>query len=165
MQKLKDLLELWMYFTGVIAGTAGCLALCILCYLFLFQNTCHAQSVTLLSGFQSHHSQPGYNNNNTGLGIRVDSGALEGFAIGTYDNSIRRQSYYIAREWQWDVVGPVSVGILAGGVTGYQWKVTPLLLPEAVLRIDKAELALLVQPFQINNLTPAFVSVQARWRF
>lgn len=165
MNKIKALLKLWLYFTGVLAGTAGSLALCLLCYLFFFQNTCHAQSVTMLSGFQSHHSQSGFNDNNTGIGVRIDSGALEGFATGVYDNSIRRTSFYLAREWQWQVAGPVSVGVLAGGVTGYQWAVTPLLLPEAILRIQRVELALLIQPFQVNNLTPAFVSLQARWRF
>lgn len=123
-----------------------------------------AADVTLLSGFISRHSSPGYHESNHGIGIRIDSGDWAGYAIGTYRNSLDRQTVYVAKEWQWHVAGPLSVGVIAGGATGYRFAITPAVLPEVVLRVGRVEAALVVQPFELRE-SPAFVAAQLRYSF
>lgn len=54
-----------------------------------------------------------YFNGNIGLYVRSDSG----IELGYYKNSIRRDSFYLAQQFD---VGPFQVAV--GGVTGYQKK-------------------------------------------
>lgn len=123
-----------------------------------------AQSQTLLSGFVSRHMSGDYNENNYGIGIRIDDGRWSGWAIGTYRNSIDRQSVYIGREWTWHVAGPVHIGALAGAATGYRTPIMPLALPELVVRFKRIEAAFLWQPIDSKNAT-GFVALQLRWKF
>lgn len=122
-----------------------------------------ASAQTILSGFVSRHSSPGYHEANHGIGVRIDTGALAGWSAGTYRNSLDRQTVYVAREWLHQVAGPLHVGVVAGLATGYRWAVVPAVLPEVVLRLDRLELAVVVQPFDLRQ-SPAFVAAQIRYR-
>lgn len=119
---------------------------------------------TLLSGFVSKHASGDYCESNPGIGIRADSGPWSGWAVGTYRNSLCRTSVYVAREWTWHVAGPLHFGVLGAVATGYRWAVIPAVLPEIVLRFDRFEAAIVVQPLNIPQ-SPAFVAAQLRWRF
>ena len=73
-------------------------------------------------------NQPEFNNRNPGLYV-VFSNQV---AVGTFYNSLRRQSSYLGYNLQLATYGPVSFDILVGGITGYPLaKVAPLVLPSA----------------------------------
>lgn len=132
------------------------------CFALLF--SCSVQAQTLLSGFVSHHFRGEYCESNPGVGVRLDSGEWAGYAVGAYRNSLCRTSVYVAREWQYPLTATLSLGLLTGVVSGYQWAVTPALLPEVVARIGQAEVALVLQPLNLRE-SPAFVALQFRWDF
>lgn len=123
-----------------------------------------AADFSVTSGFVSKHADDGYNERNNGIGFRMDSGDWSGWGIGTYKNSLARQTVYVAKEWQWHVAGPVSVGAIAGLATGYNYVVIPAVLPEIVFRVDVLELALIAQPLNLED-SPAFVALQVRLHF
>lgn len=133
----------------------------LLCALLLVAAPVSAQ--TLLSGFVSKHASGDYCESNTGIGIRIDSGARAGWAAGVYRNSLCRTTVYVAREWTHQVAGPLHVGVIAGAATGYLWPIVPAVLPELVVRFGHIEAALVVQPLNIKQ-SPAFVAMQLRWR-
>lgn len=121
----------------------------------------------VLSGFVSKHltdnylnkaTGQGYNENNYGIGYRSETG----YTIGIYKNSIRKDSVYVGREFQWQVAGPVHVGLMVGAVSGYQ-NVMPIVLPELILKNKIGELAMTIIP----NVThvDAAVALQLRIRF
>ncbi len=132
----------------------------------------YAANVTLMTGFLSNHSGSGvssttgkpHNEVNNGIGLRFDAGKLQGWMIGTYDNSHYKQSVYVAREWKTSRVGPFQLGIVAGAVTGYKMDAIPLVLPEFIVNMWRAELVFLVQPFDVSTAT-AMAAMQLRWRF
>ncbi len=122
-----------------------------------------AQSQTLLSGFVSRHVSGDYNERNHGIGIRIDEGEWAGWAVGTYRNSIDRQSVYVWREWLWTLAGPLHVGVLAGAATGYRAPIMPIALPELVVRFNRIEAAFMWQPIDSKHAT-GFVALQLRWK-
>lgn len=130
------------------------------------------ENVTLMSGFYSIHAGSGnskttgkpYNENNYGIGLRIDGGAWNGWMFGTYENSHFRQSIYAAKEWKTGRVGPFQLGLVAGAVTGYNMRVMPLVLPEFIINMWRAEVVFLAQPFDVSNAA-AMVAVQLRWKF
>jgi hypothetical protein len=119
--------------------------------------------LTLLSGFVSWHSEGRYCERNGGVGARLDSGAWAGWAAGAYRNSLCRTSVYVGREWVRPVAGPLHVGVVVALSSGYRFAVVPAVLPEIVVRFDRFEVALIVQPFEIRH-SPAFVAAQWRYR-
>lgn len=129
-------------------------------------------NVTFMSGFVSEHFGSGvskttgkpYQQNNHGFGVRVDEGALYGWMFGTYTNSHDKQSLYIAKEWKTGRVGPFQLGLAVGGATGYSKLVMPIVAPEFIVNMWRAELVLLAQPFKIGDSNP-MVAAQLRWRF
>lgn len=130
----------------------------------VFVSGAHASDFTLLSGFVSKHSRDGYCEWNPGIGVRIDRGEWAGWAAGVYRNSLCRTSVYVAREWTHQVAGPLHVGVFAAAVTGYRYAVIPAVLPELVLRFDRFEAALVVQPLDLDQ-SPALVAAQLRFRF
>lgn len=130
--------------------------------LLAFAATAHSQ--TLLTGFVSRHDTGHYREANTGIGVRLDSGPLQGWAAGTYRNSLDRQSVFVAREWQRQVAGPLYVGAIAGVATGYRWALAPIVMPELVLHVGRVEVAVFVQPLQLKE-SPRFVAMQLRFSF
>jgi hypothetical protein len=133
----------------------------ILAALLLFPAFASAQ--TVMTGFASRHSQPGYCESNHGIGYRHDTGDWAGWGIGAYRNSMCQTSVYVAREWQAHIAGPLRAGIIVGAATGYAYPLVPVVLPELVAHSGKAEVALLIQPFEMKE-SPRFVAVQFRWR-
>ena len=124
----------------------------------------------LLSGFQSSHvgtnGRSGdfkYNENNAGVGVMID-----GFAVGTYKNSINKQSVYAAKELRTQIAGDkqlgVDVGVLMGGVTGYKKELQPVVIPEVIAKMGDVEAAFVYVP-PIKGLTPAVVAAQLRVKF
>ncbi len=126
------------------------------------------------SGFRSKHivEYNNFNEANRGLGLRFK----DGWTIGWYYNSIRRHSIYAGREFQWHIAGPdwakLNFGVVVGGVSGYEDGISPggvkhgvhvMLLPEVVLSMPHAELAL----FYIPSLskTPTTLAAQLRVKF
>jgi len=83
-----------------------------------------------------HWPQAEWNNSNPGLYVMADvkgPAFLTGtYAAGTYFNSERKQSVYVARVF--NVVGPLDVAI--GAITGYKRaSVMPLVAPSVKLPI------------------------------
>lgn len=117
----------------------------------------------LVSGFVSHHiaTKKTFNENNYGIGYRFDE---SGVIVGYYRNSEYRNSVYATYEARWKLTDNLHVGVIAGAVTGYRWAVTPLVLPEMVLQVGRAELAATYIP-KIDGHTPALTALQTRWRW
>lgn len=115
----------------------------------------------LVSGFVSHHIAPKqkFNEDNCGIGYRfADSDVI----VGYYRNSEYRNSICATYEARWELTDNLHAGVLAGAVTGYRWAVTPLVLPEVVVRVGRIELAATYIP-KIDGHTPALTALQARW--
>lgn len=73
----------------------------------------------------SHHFSGTFNNVNPGLYLFKD-----GWTVGTYYNSERRQSYYAGYTFEGDLIGAVDYGVTVGLITGYQRaRVLPMLVP------------------------------------
>ena len=73
----------------------------------------------------SHHfPAKNYNNSNPGLYYRTD----EGWTVGGYCNSLRRNSFYAGYTWKFG-----ALDVTTAGVTGYFHKVQPLLVPSLSL--------------------------------
>lgn len=126
----------------------------------------------VLTGFLSKHltnneaswaaPAAGFREQNWGVGVRY-----KGYAVGGYKNSLNNDSVYVAKEFQWSLMGLswLRTGVVLGAVTGYDWKVTPLVLPEPlILKVGHAELASLVIP-AIQGKTPYVLAAQLRITF
>jgi len=64
--------------------------------------------------------EPKHNERNWGLGLTFPLSEKTAFAVGTYKNSNWRQTTYAWYEYTPWTIGPVKVGFLGGGVTGYR---------------------------------------------
>lgn len=73
----------------------------------------------LLVPFTSHHFSGSYNEVNPGIGLDVRLWGDHGVQVGTYYNSIRRQTVYAAANVGLLRYENVRLGLLAGGMTGY----------------------------------------------
>lgn len=81
---------------------------------------------------KSWHNQPGYREVNTGIGIEQKFADKWSWSLGTFQNSIDRQSVVGMAKYHWYQQGNLSVNLQMGAVTGYQnYSVAPVLLPEA----------------------------------
>lgn len=69
--------------------------------------------------------EAGYNEENYGIGIRAN-----GIAAGVYRNSIRKTSVYAGFAAQLFEYQGLSFTVLGGLVTGYEHKVSAMLVPE-----------------------------------
>ena len=90
----------------------------------------------------SAHSTENYNNENLGGYVKVDN-----IVVGSYYNSIRRQSSYAAYIWH---IGPVD--LTTGLITGYKPEAVPLIAPS----VAYGGVRLTVIP-QINGVTKVTV--------
>jgi hypothetical protein len=139
----------------------------------MFSSATRAETpdVSVLTGFGSIHLDQCkcWNQNNTGIGFRIDSGEWKGYAFMVYRNSLGVNSAVLAKEvslYETEVGStPVRVGAIMGVVTGYKYVVTPMIVPEVVVNITKnVEIAgVLVPP--VPGQTPAVVAVQFRYMF
>lgn len=79
----------------------------------------------------SWHDQSGFNQNNIGIGIETVVHDKWSAAVGTYHNSIYRDTWYLLAKHQFWTQGAWTAQINMGVATGYQIRpVAPVLLPE-----------------------------------
>lgn len=127
---------------------------------------CSAEDLSwaVVSGFESWHShnRDDLNPHNAGIGLRLP----DGYTVGAYHNSIRRESVYAGREWQWRLVGDdrfhLNVGGVLGAVTGYKGGVHPLAVAEVVVVTGRLETAVVFVPRTTKN--PITLALQLRWQ-
>lgn len=72
----------------------------------------------LLLHVGSWHAAPGFDNINPGAGVECTRGAAV-VAVGTYANSVGRQSVY-AVGGPTATVGPIRLGAVVGAINGYK---------------------------------------------
>ena len=103
----------------------------LLALLFTLSWPVHAQTWVHVYG-KSWHALPGYREINTGIGIERQFADDWSWAVGTFQNSIDRQSVTGMLKYQAYRQGDFAVNIQLGGVTGYRnYAVAPVALPEA----------------------------------
>jgi hypothetical protein len=102
-----------------------------------------------------------WENTNPGLYAVWSNGAT----VGTYHNSMRRQSVYAGWSGNWPITQRVSAGITLGAITGYSRPVLPLIVPS--LRVGITDHAALRLSFIVNPLKNSAhaVHVSAEWSF
>jgi len=80
---------------------------------------------------RSWHDQPGYRDVNTGIGIEKRLVDRWTWAVGTFQNSLDRQSVTVLAKYAAYQHGNLAVNWQLGGVTGYRhYTVAPVILPE-----------------------------------
>ncbi len=83
-------------------------------------------AVAVVIHLASMHSEPGFNNDNYGIGAScrvTDSISID---AGIYRNSYAKASSYVAGEYRWNF-GGWGVGVAAGVATGYPYgKLVPV---------------------------------------
>ncbi len=72
-------------------------------------------------GLFSYHfdENKNFNSVNYGFGAEYRFSSVASVTVGTYRNSYYHASTYIGAYWQPIAVGPVNIGIVAGGFNGY----------------------------------------------
>lgn len=77
--------------------------------------------VWLNGGFYSQHfdRDKGLNNNNLGLGAEYRFSTVASATAGRFYNSDREYSNYVGVYYQPVYIGPVRLGVVAGGFNGY----------------------------------------------
>jgi hypothetical protein len=84
---------------------------------------------------RSWHDQSGYKESNMGIGFERQYAPDWSWAVGTFQNSIDRQSVTGMLKYQAYQQGDFAVNLQLGGVTGYRnYAVAPVALPEACWR-------------------------------
>jgi hypothetical protein len=73
-------------------------------------------------GMYSYHydKSQSFNNNNLGFGFEYRYSSVSSVTVGTFKNSDSTQSNYAGIYWQPLALGPVNLGVVAGGFNGYQ---------------------------------------------
>lgn len=105
---------------GVFVG----FALCVACIVAVgIWNSSHAESWLVLSGFAMHLSKDSHCHDHWTKGVGIEKGD---YAIGVYDNSNCRTSFYAARTWMPFKSGSVRAGLIGGAVSGYTMPVSPV---------------------------------------
>jgi len=99
--------------------------------------------------FASYHqdrTNPHNETNNWGLGLHFTRTDRSQYVAGTYKNSQWKQSVYAGVMWEVYAAGPLSFNVLAGGITGYNMAVMPVLLPEGRLHFGNTSLIVTYVP-------------------
>lgn len=110
--------------------------LCV--FLFAFCNPVLGQSA-IVHG-PSYHTNPGFNNNNYGLGYKTASG----FAVGAFKNSEYSNSAYASYDYRLTEY----VSVVAGVSTGYKtYPVMPVVMPTASIPFSGFSIVLGVMPY------------------
>lgn len=116
------------------------------------------REVWINPGLVSYHFDRNqeFNSLNYGLGFEYKFSSVSSFTIGTYRNSYYATSNYIGMYWQPLVVGPASIGVVAGGFNGYsntnQGGWFPALLPAISIEGDLLGLNIIVIPTIPNHV-------------
>ena len=112
----------------------------------------------------SYHPGGGdYNERNLGLGLEHGG---EKFRIvgGGYRNSFYRDSYYIGMTAGMMKLGPVKIGLMAGGVTGYEDTVEPVLMPFMAIEGKQVGANLGIMPAKDGGVTVIGLQIKFRWK-
>jgi hypothetical protein len=115
--------------------------------------------VWLNPGLLSYHfdQNKDFNSLNYGFGVEYRFSAVTSLTAGTYRNSYYRQSNYIGAYWQPFAIGPIHIGVVAGGFNGYSntnsggW--FPAILPAFTVEGDLIGFNLLVIPTIPNRVS------------
>lgn len=110
----------------------------------------------------AYHARPGYNNDTPGIGVLCALAPKVDFGVGTYYNSVRKQSTYIGLAWQPYSVGPVSFGVMGGAVTGYSSY--PRILGAAVASVPAGPLILHFTAVPGASNSPAVAAFSISWK-
>lgn len=115
----------------------------------------------------SHHLEGEHESFNPGLALRLYRDRVF-VTAGAYRNSLGRESVYAGGGYRYPVTERLSVGFLAGVVTGYQVSVAPALVPEVSYRVGDWDLMLnLIPPLHAGAVdvdAALGFSVGRRWR-
>lgn len=106
----------------------------------------------------AYHAKAGYNGNTPGIGALCGVSEDTRIGIGTYYNSINRQSNYAMIAYQPLKIGNASVGAFIGGVTGYQTHTIPFAAIAISFPIGPLELHTAIIPETYINPTTLSVS-------
>lgn len=114
----------------------------------------------------AYHSQPGFNTATPGLGVICDIPIEDTrAAAGVFRNSIGRTSAYAGLAWQPLHIGPASIGVFGGAITGY--REYPLLMAAGLVSLHLAHSTTLhftVLP-SVKGLTPMTVALSIERKF
>jgi len=157
------------------------LALPVFTSLFFFSASCLAESYRVFEiieptnkselwlnpGMYSYHFDRNrdFNSFNYGFGAEYKFSSVASLTAGTYRNSHYQQSNYIGAYWQPIALGPIHIGVVAGGFNGYPstnnggW--FPAVLPALSLEGDLLGFNLLLIP-TIPNRVAGSLSLQMK---
>jgi hypothetical protein len=118
-------------------------------------------------GMYSYHFDRNrdFNSFNYGFGAEYKFSSVASLTAGTYRNSHYQQSNYIGAYWQPIALGPIHIGVVAGGFNGYPstnnggW--FPAVLPALSLEGDLLGFNLLLIP-TIPNRVAGSLSLQMK---
>ena len=110
------------------------------------------------------HAEAGYNGSTPGVGLLCPIAANTRLAVGTYRNSLRKQTNYAGVVWQPLHAGPIRVGAMAGVMTGYQRDYTPMAAMAFTLPVRSIELHLVAVP-AVQGTSPATAALSFSFKF
>ncbi len=79
----------------------------------------------------SRHDEAGFNDRNLGIYAKFDNG----LTLGTFENSVSRQSFYVGKTWEIPVAEQLDAAVTAGAITGYDRDISPLLVPSLAFEV------------------------------
>lgn len=153
------------FFTSLLFLSVNCLAESH--SLFEIIEPTDKSELWLNPGMYSYHfdRNQDFNSTNYGFGAEYKFSSVASLTAGTYHNSHYQQSNYIGAYWQPIAIGPIHVGVVAGGFNGYSntnnggW--FPAVLPALSLEGDLLGLNLLLIP-TIPNRVAGSLSLQIK---
>lgn len=118
-------------------------------------------------GLLSYHfdRNKDFNSLNYGFGGEYKFSNIASFTIGEYRNSYYQRAHYIGVYWQPIAIGPINIGVVAGGFNGYSntnnggW--FPAVLPAFTVEGDWIGFNLLLIP-TIPNRVSGSLSLQMK---
>jgi hypothetical protein len=118
--------------------------------------SCNAEELSIVGhGFSKHLQNHDFNERNYGAALRFEKGEYA-FQAGVYRNSINKDTVYMGFDWS-----PIhfnihqclnfQAGLYAGGATGYEYTVTPVVGVQAALRCKDVFVRVRVMPDSFYN--------------
>ena len=157
--------RIWFNVGAIIGGVVMVLA-----FIFFlgWMSSCRAADFEIGVNTVSHHfpEQSSYNDANYGPEVTARGDRWQ-FQAGEYRNTFRRDSYYLAADYDVLKWGPVRVGMLAGVVTGYPKAPTqPAPLAGAAVSVDWGRAVFRVIAFpKVSDYTPGLIHAQVGFLF
>lgn len=112
----------------------------------------------------AYHAEARYNSSTTGIGLICPWEQNLSWGIGTYYNSVRRQSTYAGLAWQPWGLGPVKVGAFGGVVTGYRDAVMPMVAGVASVSLGASAWHLAYLP-AVPGHSPDALEMSVTWKY